>query len=176
VKRVDLILRGLAKAGRMRGDQKIEWVHFGHGPMKEKILDLIKNVPSNVSVVLRGYTPNLMNFYGNNTVDVFINVSEYEGTPVSIMEAIACGIPIIATAVGGNVEIVSNRNGIYLPPDLTSAHIANALIKFIDLHYKSNLLREGSREVWNEKYNAESNFRDFTYTISSIFKVDTYDY
>ena len=50
----------------------------------------------------------IFNMYKNNSYDYFITLSESEGLPVSIMEAISCGIPVIATAVGGITEIVIN--------------------------------------------------------------------
>ncbi len=56
-----------------------------------------------------GSIDDLMLFFKENSVDLFINASITEGTPVSIMEAISCGIPIIATDVGGNPEIVSEK-------------------------------------------------------------------
>lgn len=41
-------------------------------------------------------------FYRNNDVDVFVNLSESEGIPVSIIETISFGVPVVATDVGGN--------------------------------------------------------------------------
>jgi len=43
----------------------------------------------------------VLNYYASNPVDVFINTSSSEGLPVSIMEAMSFGIPVIATNVGG---------------------------------------------------------------------------
>lgn len=51
-----------------------------------------------------------------NACDVFILPSESEGTPNVILEAIACGKPIIATNVGGIPDFVSNENGILVEP------------------------------------------------------------
>ena len=50
-------------------------------------------------------------------MDYFINLSDSEGIPVSIMEAMSVGIPIIARDVGGNREIVTNNNGCLLEGD-----------------------------------------------------------
>ncbi len=60
-------------------------------------------------------------FYGNidyvekilNKSDIFVLTSIYEGVPISIIEAMACGLPIIATNVGGIKDIV-NKNGILI--------------------------------------------------------------
>ena len=50
-----------------------------------------------------------------NDFDLFVNMSLSEGIPVSIMEAISFGIPIIATNVGGNAEIVNDETGVLIP-------------------------------------------------------------
>lgn len=44
-----------------------------------------------------------------------------EGIPVSIMEAISFGIPIIATNVGGNAEIVNDETGVLIPVNIDQA-------------------------------------------------------
>ena len=69
--------------------------------------------PTGLTVELRGQTANdeLLEFYASHRVDVFVNVSSSEGVPVSIMEAIAHDIPVVATAVGGTPEIVSPALG-----------------------------------------------------------------
>ena len=48
----------------------------------------------------------MLDYYKNNIIDIFINLSASEGIPVSIMDAISFGIPCIATNVGGTGEIV----------------------------------------------------------------------
>ncbi|NCO54621.1 MAG: glycosyltransferase, partial [Bacteroidetes bacterium] len=61
-------------------------------------------------------------------VDLFINVSESEGIPVSIMEALSAGIPVIATNVGGTNEIVNNDVGFLIDKEFeinTAVNIIN---------------------------------------------------
>ena len=85
---------------------------------------------------------------------MFLNASVSEGTPVSVMEAISCGIPVIATAVGGNPEIVSEVNGLVVSPDPTPGEIAAAMIGLIDAPEAAAAKRQGSRRVWESRYNA----------------------
>jgi glycosyltransferase involved in cell wall biosynthesis len=87
---------------------EIKWIHFGDGPLFEELKELVKTLPKNIDVNLKGHCKNaeVMDFYKKNFVDGFISLSNSEGVPVSMMEAIAHGIPIFAKDVGGISEIV----------------------------------------------------------------------
>jgi len=49
--------------------------------------------------------------------DVFVLSSRAEGTSIALLEAMATGTPIVATAVGGNPEVVSSHEALLVPPD-----------------------------------------------------------
>jgi colanic acid/amylovoran biosynthesis glycosyltransferase len=174
LKRVDLLLEGIAEAARRRPSQKFEWHHFGNGEaagVRESMQARAEACfPSNARAWFPGYSSqaDLFVFYRDNPVDVFVNTSTSEGTPVSIMEAISCGIPVMATAVGGNREIVSDRNGILLPPHPRPEEIADGLFALLDDPAASASRRLNSRSVWQERYNAETNFNLFGEKLKEI--------
>ena len=68
-----------------------------------------------------------------NQVDLFCNVSEYEGVPISIMEAMAYGIPCLATHVGGVSEIVNCQTGILIEKNSSANQIKNYIVTFLHL-------------------------------------------
>ena len=170
-KRIDLLLEGIAYAARMRPEQKFEWHHFGGGQARRKLHKAVKNsFPHNATANLPGHVLNqeVLRHYKENPVDMFVNLSTNEGIPVSIMEAISCGIPVIATNVGGNPEIVSKRNGLLLPLNPSAEEVAQALLQICDnpeIRYK---MREESRRVWQESYNADVNFQDFAEKLQAV--------
>jgi len=181
VKRVDLLFDGLVAAARMRGEQKIEWRHFGDGSVgngafgdgasRESYIEkAASEFPENLKGHFPGYSnrADLLQNYLNNPVDIFVNVSKTEGTSVSIMEAASCGIPILATAVGGNVEIVSKKNGFLLKPNPTPEEIAEALLNIADNPELTLAKRQGSRAVWNDQYNETKNFERFAERLKGI--------
>ncbi len=172
VKRLNLLLDGIAAAARLRPEQKFEWIHLGDGASRKSLSRRIaRNFPMNAEGRLLGNMPNpdIIRYYRDHPVDVFVNVSSTEGgAPVSIQEASSCGIPVIATSVGGNPEIVSERNGILLNPDPTPEEIAKAIFAYIDDPEMAAMKRKGSREVWMEGYNAQVNFRTFAERLKSI--------
>lgn len=173
LKRVDLLLEGIIHAAQKRGVQIFEWHHFGEGEGRNLLVERVKTeFPPNAKGDLSGFVSHddLIRFYLEQPVDVFINVSSTEGTPVSIMEAISCGIPVIATAVGGNVEIVQERNGRLLSENPTPDEIAEALLQVCDNRELWLKKRQGSREVWQERYNETTNFEAFAQKLVEIRK------
>lgn len=172
VKRLPLFLDGLIKAARVRPNQKFEWTHFGDGKGRKSLQKRMhRQLPLNVQCQLMGQVSNqtVLEHYKNHPVDVFVNVSKTEGgAPVSIQEAMSCGVPVVATAVGGNPEIVSERNGILLNPNPTTDEIASALLKIWDNPALAASMRMQSRQVWQTSYNAEANFRAFAERLQSI--------
>ena len=101
-------------------------------------------------------------YYTEHRPDLFINVSSSEGVPVSIMEAMSFGIPVIATNVGGNGEIVNNENGCLLSHSPSATEIAVAINQFTELS-SAQLMerRKHSFDTWNLEYNAEVNYAKF---------------
>ena len=164
IKRVDLILRAVDRAARSRPDIQFEWHHFGDGPLRRRIEEQASaTFGSNAVARFPGYSSveELFRFYRSESVDVFLNASVSEGTPVSVMEAISCGIPVIATAVGGNPEIVSDLNGSLVGPNPSPEEISAAVISLIGRPDIAAAKRQGSRQVWASKYDAAANYAAF---------------
>jgi len=87
-------------------------------------------------------------------------VSASEGVPVSIMEALSFGIPVIATDVGGTGELISNKNGLLIPKDFESEKVAGQIIRLLtgaDFQDK----RENARKTWETYSNATVNYPEF---------------
>jgi colanic acid/amylovoran biosynthesis glycosyltransferase len=172
VKRLELLLDGIAAVARLRPKQKFEWIHFGGGTGRKPLeRRLSQTFPLNAQGQFLGNVPNskIMQYYKDQPVDVFVNVSSTEGgAPIAIQEAISCGIPVVATSVGGNPEVVSERNGILLNPDPTPEQIAAALLRIWDNPLLAAEMRKESRRIWESGYNAEVNFRAFAERLKSI--------
>ena len=172
VKRVALLLKAVARIAVLNPHQKFEWRHFGDGQDRAQIQEAVKTIlPPNAQGILAGQVTNdsLMRYYKESPVDVFVNVSESEGgAPVSIQEAISYGIPVIATNVGGNPEIVSDKNGILLKPNPSPEEAAQALSRMLNNVEDTVRKKKGSRSVWQEGYNAEINFQEFSLKLSNL--------
>lgn len=159
-KRVDLIIDILKNI-----KLNIEWVHFGDGELREEILQNANLLPHNVVFRWMGNKKNtdVLDYYKNNKVDLFINVSESEGIPVSIMEAISFGIPIIATDVGGVSEIVNNDTGYLINKNFEIDSVAQIIETYsvASVEYKIKL-KASARKYWQENYHALTNYTDLS--------------
>jgi glycosyltransferase involved in cell wall biosynthesis len=164
LKRVHLIVEALSHLK----DVPIVWRHFGGGQLANELQSLaVEKLSSDaVEFEFMGQVNNVQihDFYSSNKVDLFINVSEFEGLPVSIMEALRYSIPVIATNVGGVNEIIKNDfNGLLLSANPEPAEVANAISKFIGLSAEAKeKFNQNAFEFWNTNYNAENNYADFT--------------
>lgn len=161
VKQVHLIAESLSYIN----NYEINWVHFGDGILKEDIIDYCnKNLPKNIRAEFKGRVLNkeVLKLYVESVPDLFINLSSSEGIPMSIMEAMSCSIPVIATNVGGTSEIVNNENGLLLNKNFE----INDVSKFIENFYNLNInekeaLRKNAYETWSELYDADKNYNNF---------------
>ena len=171
LKRIHLIIEGLRTLANERPDVVIEWHHFGDGPLRPVLEKLASSLPRSIQPHSHGLVPNasLFEFYRDNPVDVFVNVSVSEGVPVSIMEAQSCGIPVIATAVGGTPEIVSDDNGVLLDPNPTPSQIAHAILRVKESSASRNM-REQSRKTWCQVCEANRNYRDFCASLAALIE------
>lgn len=172
VKRLQLLIDGLALFARCHPQQKIEWHHLGSGPLQTALEKYAgSQLPSNAWCNFHGQISNkqVFEFYKRQQLDVFMNVSASEGIPVSIMEAQSCGIPVIATDVGGVSEIVNPENGVLLNGNPSPREIASALEIFLENPQNALQKRIASRENWEVQYNAEKNYSAFIDHILTLY-------
>lgn len=167
-KRVDLILKGLIEYTNHHPEQKIEWTHIGDGPEMESLLQLSSAIPPNLKINFKGSLPNheVLKYYEDFPVDLFVNVSTKEGTPVSIMEAISFGIPVMASAFGGNKEIIEKGAGVLLPENPTPNDLSKTLTAVIQMDQKN--IRNAAFETWRKHYNSDFNYSQFTKDLTSF--------
>ncbi len=157
LKRVHLI----AKALRFT-TLEINWTHIGDGVERNAIQIIIDNYADNelVKVKLLGKIPadEIPKLYANQSFDLFINASEYEGVPVSIMEALAAGIPVLAPSVGGIAELVDDKVGFLMEKDIDETDVRQMIEKFYYLSISKKLaLKKSAFEKYMSMSNANTN-------------------
>ncbi len=175
IKRIDLIIDTLS----LITDIKIEWIHVGHVHNSEEGFNKIKEyadqkltLNENIRFSFKGQTEKceLFKLYDQKKFDFFLNVSQTEGIPVSMMEAMSYSVPVIGTNVGGVAEIIEDgRNGFLLPPYPNAEKVKQEILRYylLEPEARSNMRKEAFN-TWNKKYNAEKNYKQFIEEASSF--------
>jgi glycosyltransferase involved in cell wall biosynthesis len=152
--------RGLIEAFAMarRDHANIRLRLLGSGPLEGDLRTLAKNLGVAETVEFCGFSHDVSGFL--STVDVFVLPSNSEGLPLSLLEAIAAGLPVVATAVGGVPRVVSTTESGWVcepcnPPALQKA--MESAIACPDRGARS----ERARKLVVERYSAERMARDY---------------
>lgn len=171
LKRIDRIIKSL-KILSNNEKINIKWFHIGDGPLKNELVSFAQKTlegTKNIGFKFIGELDNdkVFKFYNFQKIDVFINTSESEGMPVSIMEALSCSIPVIAPNVGGISEsITTGYNGILLSKEPAEAEIASSLSEINFL--KNPDTRSNAYEVFRIKFDAKKNYINHINMIKNI--------
>ena len=104
------------KALAMLEHKNFKYVICGVGPNREKLLKLAEDADMKDKVILAGYRSDIPDIL--HAADLFVFPSFHEGLPVSALEAMACGLPVICSRIRGNVDIVKDgENGFLFDPE-----------------------------------------------------------
>lgn len=128
---------GLLRAYKIiREDYPLCHLHLvGDGELRSQIEALVQEMSLKTHVTLHGLQSDVHPFL--NSADVFLLPSNYEGMPMTIIEAMATGLPIVATAVGGVPDMITHGESAMLVP-CEPAAVADACLKLI----QNQMLRE----------------------------------
>jgi glycosyltransferase involved in cell wall biosynthesis len=135
----------------------------GDGPEKEKLVRLSRSLGMNGNVRFTGYVSNPFDYL--NASDIFSLCSENEALGISILEAMACELPVVVKDVNGIRDILSGNNG--LPPANDAAAIKNNLELLItDCEFRSKLAKNNRKHVLS----------NFAWDIVCKRTLDVYDF
>ena len=115
---------------------KLQFVVIGEGSTRQDLINKIKDYNLSEYFILPGYIddPKLISLY-NNAADITINISMFEGTCTSNLEAIACGVPVVSTDVGDiNECIFDGENGAIINNGADEIIIKDAVNAIIDIY------------------------------------------
>ena len=161
VKRLHLIVGALNAFQNQYPQIAVSWTHLGGGAQLGELIKQAMVLNGTITCYFPGNQTQeqIMEYYQRNSVDLFVNTSSSEGIPVSIMEAMSVGIPVLATDVGGVRELVDDRCGKLISIDVTPDQIAQALFEIIknpELEKRINAI-----ERWRDLFNDEKNYLSF---------------
>lgn len=144
-KRIDILIEAMALLPQFK-------LHIiGDGPLR-LILEKIINDKKLQNIEFCGYRPNFQEFY---QYKIFCLISDSEGMPMSAIEAMSCGLPLILSNVGGCPEVIKN-NGFLV--DNTARSIADS-IKEVSENYES--FSNNSKKIFAEKFDLNNTIQSY---------------
>jgi glycosyltransferase involved in cell wall biosynthesis len=132
IKNLPMMIDSIALLRRTRSD--VVLVLVGEGPQQPLLQERVRALDLDQAVRFAGYVPQQETASWYRTADVFALSSDFDNSPNVVLEAMAAGLPIVATDVGGLREYVADpRNG-RLTPKGNAAAFADALATYLEDH------------------------------------------
>jgi glycosyltransferase involved in cell wall biosynthesis len=129
-KGVDTLLRSLSELGRRRDDLPISLQVLGDGPERAKLAELAARLGVSDDVTFLGSGTDAGSLLRRS--DIFVLPSRAEGLSNALLEAMALGLPVVASNIPGNEEVVDHlSNGVLFSVDDASS-LASALIRVLE--------------------------------------------
>ena len=168
LKRVQNLLKVVLKVAYDNPNLEIKWTHIGDGDEMQNIKNKLLNskLAKNLNINLLGNLNNeeVITYYKNTKVDLFIHASETEGLPVSMQEAHSFGIPIISTNVGGVSEIVVEGTGFLVNLENTVEELKDRINEYINF-CNQNKFRLAAHKNQLINFNIDNNYTKFALNI-----------
>ncbi len=134
----------------LKGLENVVIKIIGKGPLKKELKRLSVDYSVNVEFIDKVPNSELPKIY--NQADIYIQPSLYEGNPKTILEAMACGLPIIASDVPGINNIIKHKESGYLC-NTNIKSIKDAIINLQNDLSLRLIISKNARKYIVEKYN-----------------------
>ena len=149
--------------------ETLRLVILGDGSLRDEMLSLLDAANARSLVWMPGFRDDTAKYY--RTFDLFALPSRREGTSNTILEAMASGLPVVATDVGGNPSLVMPEvTGLLVPPETPSA-LAEAIHHYVD--DRSLALQHGraGRDVILQNYSIEAMVKGYSAVYDAVAEV-----
>lgn len=172
VKRIDKIIDALGEYAQNKNIE-IAWTHIGGGELLSKLKEraqFLADKNDNFNYNFIGHIANdeVRKVLQDNSYDIFINTSESEGIPVSIMEAMSFGIPAIAPDIGGISDLIQHKKTGYLMSERSDKHEIIQAINYLHQNLKQENLRFDARNWIIKEFNSEKNYLTFIRKVEKL--------
>ncbi len=154
---VDLVVRAFARAARQ--EPRLRLILLGNGSQAPMIQRLIQQNDLAERVYLGGQVKNsdLPEVY--RSADLYVSASHSDGSSVSLMEALACGLPALVSDIPGNKEWISEDKQGWLFPDGNEEALTAAILRAASDLQRLKQMGEKSRKLAEQRANWKENFQ-----------------
>jgi len=133
----------------------IEFHLVGDGPQKDDLMEYSSKLSISNHIVWHSWCSreNLVSHY--QQADCLLNLSLYEGMPNTVLEAMACGLPVVASDVIGNRSLITNSETGFLCSLEERGQLLDCLTLILNDEVKRQMLGKESRRYVKERYSWE---------------------
>lgn len=166
-KGVELQIELIKEWARRNPPLHIHWLCIGGGPLEEKIKASTADLPSNLTAEMTGPIDNesVHKLLRTHHIDASLLLSESEGLPIAMVEALSYGIPIITTPVGELAEMTTLSGGLLLSEHPTSEVFCTKMDEFL---LKLASTRGNAEEYWRRNFDAALLRKTWARELSSL--------
>ena len=126
----------------------------GEGPYRETLENCVKDAYASEFVHFLGRRKDVNTILANS--DIFVLPSNHEGLPNSLMEAMAMGLPCVATDVGGVRQLITdNSKGIVVSPKSTM-ELVNAITNYLEHHKQMEDAGKNACDAMRKNYEQQA--------------------
>lgn len=126
-KRFDLLIEAIARLHQERPNVRL--LIAGDGTMRRELESRAEATGLREHCMLLGHTPDIPGLH--HAFDLFVQSSDYEGTPNAVLEAMAMETPVVATDAGGTGELVIDGVHGRIVPRGSAARLADAILELM---------------------------------------------
>ncbi len=161
-------IQALELAPNLRAHLRL--VMAGDGPSRNEVLTLLKEAGMSELAWLPGVRHDIPNFMRG--LHAFVLPSLAEGVSNTILEAMASSLPVIATDVGGNSELVSDGETGYIVPSAQKELMAERLVALASDVQFARLMGEAGRERVIRKFSLQAMVDNYQAVYDKLLRVD----
>ena len=131
---------------------EVKLMMAGDGPLFSRIYDIVRQLGIEKNVVLKGRVPHSELPYLISAASICVLPSLKEGMPYALLEAMACGKPVVGSDIPGINDVITHgENGILVPPKNPKA-LADAIMLLLEDENLRMKLGQNARRLMVEKY------------------------
>jgi glycosyltransferase involved in cell wall biosynthesis len=149
-------------------DLNWEWRIAGDGPQMQALQSLAQELGINDHVFFLGWQTREQIIHSYKQSNVFLFPSRHEGMPNALLEAMASGLPVIATCIAGNEELVVEDETGYLVPPEDIESLQGALKKLLNDPALRQQMGIASRRRAEENYSWESTAQQYALYLEKV--------
>jgi glycosyltransferase involved in cell wall biosynthesis len=126
----------------------------GDGPERQRLERFVASQEMTGSVEFLGHLSDVSSFYSR--LDLYVQSSYIEGLPLAVLEALACSLPVVASRVAGNEEILGDREAGLLVDPRDPAALVEAITWMTVHRDEARQMGINGQRIVRERFGAEA--------------------